>query len=199
VTRQHPHVAHYDRPAGEAGAGPARRDAEAAALASRRAAREMDLGRWRALRYAVAIPLVCLSIAGGAVAVLAAVFAIGSSGGESVSMVTGVAADGTLITRTFAVSELYLIAGVLGALEIVLLWAAALLFAKRLHPLAWVVVLSLATVATAGLVWGMTAGGWSLATVNYPYALAFPVIMVASVLELLRVRWLRARWQGEPG
>lgn len=43
----------------------------------------------------------------------------------------------------------------------------------------------------------MTAGGWNLSTVNYPYALAFPVIMVAAVLELLRVRWLRARWRGE--
>lgn len=106
---------------------------------------------------------------------------------------------GSVVTGTFTVSQLHLVVGALIALEIVLLWAAALLFAKRLHATAWVVVLCLAAVATAGLVWGMTVGGRSLSTVDYPYALALPVIVAAGVLELPRTRRLRACWGGEKG
>jgi hypothetical protein len=193
----HPYVAHYRWPAGGGDDEDARRDDEALAKAGREAERQRDFARWRVLRYAVAIPLVCLSIAGGAVAVIAAIVGLSSVGGGSVDVVTGVASDGTTISRTFTVAQLNIVVGVVIVLEIVLLCAAALLFAKRLHPSAWVVVTVLAIVATGGLVWGATAGDWGLSGVDFAYVAAFPVIAVAGMLGLWRARWLRVKWGEE--
>jgi hypothetical protein len=43
----------------------------------------------------------------------------------------------------------------------------------------------------------LSAGGVSLGGTEWPYIVAFPLIVVASVLELLRIRRLRARWPDE--
>src|SRR5450759_5592659 len=86
--QDHPYVAHYDSP-DEPDDEEARRDAEALAQAERDSARQMDFGRWRALRYLAGVFLACVSIAGGAVAVLALIAAL-TSGTDPVNLVTDI-------------------------------------------------------------------------------------------------------------
>ena len=50
----------------------------------------------------------------------------------------------------------------------------------------------MAAASTAGIALG--AGGVFDSAVNWPYFVAFPLIVVASLLESLRIRRLRARW-----
>jgi len=166
--------------------------AEAAGLAARESERQADFARWRALRWAVAVALVCLSIAGGAVAVLAILVALGSTG-DTVSVVTTIEAEGA-VERTFTRAQLYLAVAGLVAMEAVLIWAALLLFARKLHPAQWVAVLLLAASTTAVFAWAMLAGGLDVPAVNLPYVIAYPCICVAALLELARVRRLRAAW-----
>ena len=75
--RDHPYVAHYDSPdePDERAAEEARQDAEALARAARESARQMDFARWRVLRSVAGVFLACVSIAGGAVAVMAVIAA----------------------------------------------------------------------------------------------------------------------------
>ena len=190
--QDHLYVAHYDEP-GEPDpldAEDARRDAEALAQAERDSARRLDFARWRVPRSIAGVFLACVSIAGGAVAVIA-VIAVVTSGSGPVDLVTGI--DGDIVRSvTLTSSQMLLFAGALVALEVVLVWAATLLFSKGLHPRQWVAVGVMAAASTAGIVLG--AGGILDSASNWPYVVAFPLIVVAAVLESLRTRRLRARW-----
>jgi hypothetical protein len=190
--QDHPYVAHYDEPDGpdEQDAEEARRDAEALAQAERESARQMDFARWRTFRYIAGVYLACVSIAGGAVAVMAVVIALGSGSGP-VDLVTGIEQSGER-TVTLTNGQWLLLAGALVALEVVLVWAATLLFSRVLHLGQWVAVGVLAAASTVGITLG--AGGIFVSAINWPYLVAFPLIVVAALLESLRIRGLRARW-----
>jgi hypothetical protein len=189
--QDHPYVAHYDSP-DEPDSEEARRDAEALAQAERDSARQMDFARWRVLRYLAGVFLACVSIAGGAVAVIAAIAAL-TSGPGPVNLVTTIDASGAR-SETLSSGELYLLAGVIVALEVVLIWAAVLLFSTQLHPGQWVAVGFMAAASTAALVVALSAGSVFLGSTEWPYIVAFPLIVVAAVLEFARIRRLRARW-----
>jgi hypothetical protein len=186
------YVAHYDEPdePDERDAGDARRDAEGLARAARDSARQMDFARWRVLRYIAGFFLACVSIAGGAVAVLAVIAAL-TSGTGPVSLITGIDGD-SVRSVTLTSAQMLMFAGAIVALEVVLIWAATLLFSRGLHPAQWVAVGVMATASTVGVVLG--AGGVFDGSVDWPYLVAFPLIVVASLLESLRLRRLRARW-----
>jgi hypothetical protein len=190
--QDHPHVAHYDEPdePDAQDAEEARRDAEALAQAERESARQMDFARRRALRYIAGVYLACVSIAGGAVAVMAVVIALGSGSGP-VDLVTGIEQSGE-VTVTLTNGQWLLLAAALVALEVVLVWAATLLFSRGLHLGQWVSVGVLAAASTVCIALG--AGGIFVSAVNWPYLVAFPLIVVAALLESLRIRGLRARW-----
>ena len=187
--QDHPYVAHYDEPDEPDDEG-ARRDAEALAQAARDSARQMDFARWRVLRTVAGVFLACVSIAGGAVAVMAVIAALTARTGP-VSLVTGLDGD-SVQSVTLTSVQMLMFAGALVALEVVLIWAATLLFSKGLHPVQWVAVGVMAAASTAGIALG--AGGVFDSAVNWPYFVAFPLIVVASLLESLRIRRLRARW-----
>ena len=190
--QDHLYVAHYDEPAepDALDAEDARRDAQALAQAERDSARQMGFARWRVPRYIAGFFLACVSIAGGAVAVIA-VIAVVTSGSGPVDLVTGI--DGDVVRSvTITSSQMLMFAGALVALEVVLIWAATLLFSKGLHPRQWVAVGVMAAASTVGIVLG--AGGILDSASNWPYVVAFPLIVVAAPLESLRIRSLRARW-----
>ena len=193
-TQDHPYVAHYDEPdvPDAADAAEARRDAEALAQADRESARQMDFARWRAPRYVAGVLLACVSIAGGAVAVMTVIAAL-TAGSGPVSLVTTIDASGAR-SATLSAGQLYLLAGVIVALEVVLVWAAILLFSKQLHPGQWVAVGFMAAASTAAVLVAASADSVSLGGTEWPYVVAFPLVVVAAVLELLRARRLRARW-----
>jgi len=132
----HPHVAHYDEP-DLPDDEEARRDAEALAQAEHDSSRRMDFARWRAARYVAGVFLACVSIAGGAVAVMAVIAAL-TSGAGPVDLVTGIE-DSGVGYATLTSGQLFLLAGALVALEVVLVWATTLLFSRGLHPGQWVV------------------------------------------------------------
>jgi hypothetical protein len=186
------YVAHYDDPdePDELDAEEARRDAQALAQAERDSARQMDFAHRRTLRYIAGVYLACVSIAGGAVAVMAVIIALGSGSGP-VNLVTGIEQSGES-TVTLTNSQWFLLVGALVALEVVLIWAATLLFSKGLHPGQWVAVGVMAAASTVGIALG--AGGVFVSAINWPYLVAFPLIVVAALLESLRIRGLRARW-----
>jgi len=185
----HPHVAHYDEP-DLPDDEEARRDAEALAQAEHDFSRRMDFARWRAARYVAGVFLACVSIAGGAVAVMAVIAAL-TSGAGPVDLVTGIE-DSGVGYATLTSGQLFLLAGALVALEVVLVWATTLLFSRGLHPGQWVAVGVMAASSTVVIAPGahsifISAGDW-------PYIVAFPLIVVASLLESLRIRGLRMRW-----
>ena len=192
--QDHPYVAHYDEPdvPDAADAAGARRDAVALAQADRESARQMDFARWRAPRYVAGVLLACVSIAGGAVAVMTVIAAL-TAGSGPVSLVTTIDASGAR-SATLSAGQLYLLAGVIVALEVVLVWAAILLFSKQLHPGQWVAVGFMAAASTAAVLVAASADSVSLGGTEWPYVVAFPLVVVAAVLELLRARRLRARW-----
>lgn len=187
--QDHPYVAHYDSP-DEPDDEEARRAAEALAQAERDSARQIDFARWRALRYLAGVFLACVSIAGGAVAVLAVIAAL-MSGTGPVSFVTDIEASGVR-SATLTSGQLFMLVGAILALEVVLIWAATLLFSRGLHPGQWVAVGVMAAASTVGVALG--AGGIFISAGNWPYLVAFPLIVMASLLELLRIRRLRGRW-----
>jgi len=187
--QDHPYVAHYDEPDEPDDEG-ARRDAEALAQAARDSARQMDFARWRVLRTVAGVFLACVSIAGGAVAVMAVIAALTARTGP-VSLVTGFDGD-SVQSVTLTSAQMLMFAGALVALEVVLIWAATLLFSRGLHPGQWVAVGVMAAASTVGIALG--GGEIFISAVNWPYLVAFPLIVLASLLELLRIRRLRARW-----
>jgi hypothetical protein len=189
--QDHAHVAHYDWPA-TPGVDD-ERSRPAAEAAARDSARRSDFDRWRALRWTAAVALVCLSIAGGAIALVAVVLAATTSG-DSVSIVTSIDANGDAKETVFTVLQVYLAVVAMVLMEAVLIWAALLLFARRLHRAQWVAVLVLAASTTASFAWAALAGGLDVAAVDLPYVLAFPCICAAALLELGRVRRLRVAW-----
>jgi hypothetical protein len=190
--QDHPYVAHYDEPdePDALDAEDARRDAEALAQAERDSARQMDFAGRRVPRTIAGVFLACVSIAGGAIAVMAVIAALTSRSGP-VSLVTGLEGD-SVQSVTLTSAQMLMFAGALVALEVVLIWAATLLFSRRLHPGQWVTVGVMAAASTVGIALG--AGDIFISAVNWPYLVAFPLIVVASLLELLRIRRLRARW-----
>lgn len=190
--QDHPYVAHYDEPdePDELDAEEARRDAEALAQAERDSARQMDFARRRVPRTIAGVFLACVSIAGGAIAVMAVIAALTSRTGP-VSLVTGLEGD-SVQSVTLTSAQMLMFAGALVALEVVLIWAATLLFSRRLHPGQWVTVGVMAAASTVGI--ALCGGDIFISAVNWPYLVAFPLIVVASLLELLRIRRLRARW-----
>ena len=194
VEADHPYVAHYDEP-DEPDRDRDRRDAEALAQAERDSARLMDFARGRVLRALAGVFLACVSIAGGAVAVMAVVAALAAGSGP-VNLVTDIESSG-VATTTVTSGQLLTIAGVLVALEVLLIWAAMLLFSRRLQPTQWIIVGVLA--ATAAVALFLRAGSSSIGTTEWPYLAAFPLIVVAAVLELLRSRRLRSRWGAGAG
>lgn len=183
------YVAHYDEP-DEPDPEEARRDAEELARAERESARQMDYARWRAVRYVAGVFLACVSIAVGAVALMAVVTTLGSGGGP-VDLVTGIDEAG-MRTVTLTSGQVNLLTAAMVAFEVVLIWAATLLFSRRLHPGQWVAVGLLAAASTVVVALGVDniLGG----AANWPYLVAFPLIVVASLLESLRIRRLRTRW-----
>jgi hypothetical protein len=191
ATPAHPHVAHYDEPDlpdDEA----ARRDAEALAQAERDSTRQADFARWRAVRYVAGVFLACVSIAGGAVSLVAVIAAL-TSGAGPVDLITGFEDSGVGYV-TLTSGQLFLLAGALVALEVVLVWAAALLFSRGLHPGQWIAVGVMA--ASSTVVVALGAHSIFVSAAEWPYLVAFPLIVVASLLESLRTRRLRARWGG---
>jgi hypothetical protein len=113
-----PYVAHYDSP-DEPDDEEARRDAEALAQAERDSMRQRHFARWRVVRYLAGVFLACVSIAGGAVAVMAVVAAL-TSGTGPVSLVTDV--DGSSVrSATLTSGQLLMLAGAIVALETSLL------------------------------------------------------------------------------
>jgi hypothetical protein len=185
----HLYVAHYAAPDAP-DAEEARRDTEGLARAERESARQLDYARWRVLRYIAGVFLACVSIAAGAVAILAVVVAL-TSGSGSVDLVTGIE-DSGVSTVTLTSGQLFMLTGAIVALEVVLVWAATLLFSRGLHPGQWVAVGVMAAASTVGVVLG--AGSILSGAANLPYLVAFPLIVVASLLESHRIRGLRARW-----
>ena len=185
-------MAHYDSPhePDVLDAADARRDAEALAKAARDSARRMDCARGRVLRTVAGVFLACVSIAGGAVAVMVVIVAL-SPGAGPVSLVTDIEGD-SVRSVTLTSAQMLMFAGAIVALEVVLIWAATLLFSKGLHPGQWVAVGVMAAASTVGIALG--AGGIFVSAVNWPYLVAFPLIVVAALLESLRIRRLRARW-----
>ena len=101
----------------------------------------------------------------------------------------GVLSDGVVSSRTVVIEH-----GVIVALEVVLVWAAILLFSRRLHPGQWVAVGFMAAASTAAVVVALSSGSVLLGGTEWPYIVAFPLIVVAAVLEFVRIRRLRARW-----
>jgi len=97
-------------------------------------------------------------------------------------------------STTLTAGQLYMVAGVLVALEVVLIWAAVLLFSRRIHPGQWVAVGFMGAASTVAVLVAVRAGEVSFGGSEWPYLAAFPLIVVAAVLELLRARRLRARW-----
>ena len=167
----HPHVAHYDEP-DLPDDEEARRDAEALAQAEHDSSRRMDFARWRAVRYVAGVFLACVSIAGGAVAVLA-VIAVLTSGAGPVSIVSGF--DGSSVRYTTLTSaQLLMLTSAVVALEVVLIWAATLLFSRGLHPAQWVAVGVLAASSTAGTSSASSsrAAGWRPSIARRTSALA---------------------------
>jgi len=165
---------------------------EVAHAAERESARQADFARWRTMRWAAALALACLSIAGGAVALLAVLVAATSTG-DTVQIVTGVDAAGPT-EKTIAVIQLYMAVAGIVVMEVVLVWAALLLFARRLHPAQWAAVLVLSAATTSFFAWAVFSRGLDVPAGNLPYVLAFPCICVAALLELARIRRLRAAW-----
>jgi len=190
--QDHPHVAHYDSPRepDALDAADARRDAEALAKAARESARQMDFARGRVLRTVAGVFLACVSIAGGAVAVMAVIVAL-SPGTGPVSLITDIEGD-SVRSVTLTSAQMLMLMGAIVALEVVLIWAATLLFSKGLHPGQWVAVGVMAASSTVGVALG--GGDILVNAVNWPYLVAFPLIVVAALLESLRIRRLRARW-----
>ena len=186
----HLYVAHYDEP-DEPDPEEARRDAEGLARAERESARQMDFARCRAGRYVAGVFLACVSIAVGAVALIAVVTTL-TSGGGPVDLVTGIdeAGEGTVVTLTSG--QVYLLTAAMVAFEVVLIWAATLLFSKGLHPGQWVAVGLMAVASTVVVALG--ADSILSGAADWPYLVAFPLIAVASLLESARSRRLRARW-----
>jgi hypothetical protein len=193
-SQSHPYVAHYDEPdvPDAADAAEARRDAEALARADRESARTRDFARGHALRFIAGVFLACVSIAGGAVAALSVVAAV-SGGTGPVDLVTSYE-DGAVASTTLTAGQMYLVAGALVALEVVLIWAAVLLFSRQLHPGQWVAVGFMAAASTASVIVALRVGDVSFGGSEWPYLAAFPLIVVAAILELFRARRLRARW-----
>ena len=107
------------------------------------------------------------------------------------SLVTGIDGD-SVRSVTLTSGQMLMLAGAIVVLEVVLVWAATLLFSKGLHPGQWVAVGVMAAASTVGIALG--AGGILVGAVNWPYLVAFPLIVVAALLESLRIRRLRARW-----
>ena len=110
-------------------AAEARRDAEALAQADRESARQLDFARWRAFRYVAGLPLRPPSIAGGAVAVIAAIAAL-TSGSGPVDLVTTIDALGAR-SETLSSGQLNGLPALIVALEVVLIWAAVLLLSQQ--------------------------------------------------------------------
>jgi hypothetical protein len=170
-------------------------DAHARSVASdaaRESVRRADFARWRTVRWAAAVALACLSIAGGAVALLA-VLAAATTSGDTVQIVTGIDAAGPT-EKTITVAQLYMAVAGIVVMEAVLLWAALLLFTQRLHPAQWAAVLVLAAATSAFFAWAMIARGLDVPGADLPYLIAFPCICAAALLELVRARRLRAAW-----
>ena len=190
--QDHPYVAHYDEPdePNALDVEDARRDAQALAQAERDSARQMDFARRRVPRTVAGVFLACVSIAGGAIAVMAVIAALTARTGP-VSLVTGFDGD-SVQSVTLTSAQMLMFAGALVALEVVLIWAATLLFSRGLHPGQWVAVGVMAAASTVGIALG--GGEIFISAVNWPYLVAFPLIVLASLLELLRIRRLRARW-----
>jgi len=190
--QDHLYAAHYDEQhePDALDVEDARRDAQALKQAERDSARQLDFARGRVLRYVAGVFLACVSIAGGAVAVLSVIAAV-TSGAGPVDLVTSIEGD-SVRSVTLTSRQMLLFAGAIVALEVVLIWAATLLFSKGLHPRQWVAVGLMAAASTAGVVLG--AGGILDSASNWPYVVAFPLIVVAALLESLRIRRLRARW-----
>lgn len=190
--QDHPYLAHYDEP-DERDADEARCDAETLAQADRDSARQMDFARGRVPHYIAGFFLACVSIAGGAVAVLTVIAAL-TSGTGPVSLVTGIDGD-SVRSETLTSAQMLMLAGAIVALEVVLIWAAMLLFSRGLHPGQWVTVGVMAAASTVGVTLGF--GEFLVSAVNWPYLVAFPLIVVAALLESLRIRRLRGRWGTE--
>lgn len=183
------YVAHYDE-LDEPDPEEVRRDAEGLERAERESARQLDYARWRTVRYIAGVFLACVSIAVGAVALIALVTTLGSGGGP-VDLVTGIDEAGVR-TVTLTSGQVNLLTVAMVAFEVVLIWAATLLFSRGLHPGQWVAVGMLAVASTVAVALG--ADSILSGAANWPYLVAFPLIAVASLLESLRIRRLRARW-----
>lgn len=186
---EQPYLAHYDEP-DEPDPDEMRRDAEGLARAQRESARRMDYDRRRAVRYVAGVFLACVSIAVGAVAVIAVVTTL-SSGGGPVDLVTGIDEAGVR-TVTLTSGQVNLLTAAMVAFEVVLIWAAMLLFSRGLHPGQWVAVGLMAVACTVAVALG--ADSILSGAANWPYLVAFPLIALASLFESLRIRRLRARW-----
>ena len=192
--REQPHVAHYAWPPEPRTApDPQRRAAE-----ERELARANYVARWRGLRYALGVVLACVSIAGGAFAVLAVAGALAARTSGTTTLVLGVTPGGGQSSLTLTATQAIAVATAMVLLEAVIICAAWLLFAKHLHERFWLVVTLAALLATGAAIWARATARLDLLSLYSPMVYVCPVIVVAGLLQLLRAHRLRLRW-GQPG
>ena len=191
--REQPYVAHYAWP-------PAPRtapDQQRLAAEERQLARESYLARWRGLRYALGVVLACVSIAGGAFATLGVVDAFAARTVGTTTLVLGLAPGGGETSLTLTAMQVTAVAVAMVFLEALTICAAWLLFAKRVHKRLWLAVTLAALLASGAAVWAWTTGRHDLLSLYSPMVYVCPVIVIAGLVQLLRVHRLRVRW-GEP-
>jgi hypothetical protein len=192
--REQPHVAHYAWPP----------EPRTAPDLQRRAAEERELAwanyvaRWRGLRYALGVVLACVSIAGGAFAALAVAGALAARTRGTATLVLGVTPGGGQSSLTLTATQAIAVAVAMVLLEAVIICAAWLLFAKRLHEHFWLVVSLAALLAAGAAVWARATARLDLLSLYSPMVYVCPVIVVAGLLQLLRAHRLRIRW-GQQG
>jgi hypothetical protein len=191
--REQPYVAHYAWPPEPRVAS----DRQRLAAEERQLARDSYLARWRGLFYALGVVLVCVSIAGGAFAVMAVAGALAAPTGGTTTLVLGVTPGGGQSSITLTATQAIAVAVAMVVLEALTICAAWLLFAKRLHGRFWLVVTLAALLASGAAVWAWETGRHDLLSLYSPMVYVCPVVVIAGLVQLLRAHRLRMRW-GEP-
>ena len=154
----------------------------------RQAAIEVYLGRWRTLRYAVGVVFACMSLGGGVYAVLA--IAAAWSGGTSHVFLDSGGPD----SITLSGPQMTAVAITMVALEVLLVSAALLLFAKRAHRHLWLVVTVAAAAATGALLAAAATDQQALLSLFSPISYCGPLILVAGICHLIRAYRFQKRW-----
>jgi len=185
----HPYVAHYGWP-DEHQTAPGRTERDDV---ERQLAIDDYLSRWRAPRYALGVLLACVSLGGGVYAAFAIAAAV--SGGTASLVLNWTTAGQTSITLSGM--QMTAVAVAMVALELLIVGAALLLFAKRTRRLLWLVVTIGAAIATAAFLVAWATQRQALLSLFSPISYAGPVILVAGLWHVHRAYGFRNRWGAE--